>query len=155
MLLFLIALNYRVFMLFCPPPIIYRIHRQIYISYSVHTLENAKLMIVALSENYPWWIFCSCLETISVDQTVAQVFKLRAYQDVIVNIVDPKVCSLWSLCVSTICQSNRVSQFFFSLQDVTLDLVELTFKDQYIGRGDMWRLKKSLVGACESVCVLV
>ncbi|XP_076018332.1 GATOR1 complex protein DEPDC5 isoform X4 [Genypterus blacodes] len=58
-------------------------------------------------------------ETISVDQTVAQAFKLRAYQDVIVNIVDPK--------------------------DVTLDLVELTFKDQYIGRGDMWRLKKSLV----------
>uniref|UniRef100_A0A673XCT1 DEP domain containing 5, GATOR1 subcomplex subunit n=1 Tax=Salmo trutta TaxID=8032 RepID=A0A673XCT1_SALTR len=30
-------------------------------------------------------------ETISVDQTVAQAFKLRAYQDVIVNIVDPKV----------------------------------------------------------------
>ncbi|XP_034071492.1 GATOR complex protein DEPDC5 isoform X8 [Gymnodraco acuticeps] len=58
-------------------------------------------------------------ETISVDHTVAQAFKLRAYQDVIVNIVDPK--------------------------DVTLDLVELTFKDQYIGRGDMWRLKKSLV----------
>jgi len=24
--------------------------------------------------------------------------------------------------------------------------MELTFKDQYIGRGDMWRLKKSLVG---------
>lgn len=33
------------------------------------------------------------LETISVDQTVAQAFKLRAYQDVIVNIVDPKVFS--------------------------------------------------------------
>ncbi|XP_055008047.1 GATOR complex protein DEPDC5 isoform X2 [Boleophthalmus pectinirostris] len=64
-------------------------------------------------------------ETISVDQTVAQVFKLRAYQDVIVNIVDPK--------------------------DVTLDLVELTFKDQYIGRGDMWRLKKSLVSTCAYV----
>uniref|UniRef100_A0A8C9TWV1 DEP domain containing 5, GATOR1 subcomplex subunit n=1 Tax=Scleropages formosus TaxID=113540 RepID=A0A8C9TWV1_SCLFO len=30
-------------------------------------------------------------ETISVDQTVAQAFKLRAYQDVYVNIVDPKV----------------------------------------------------------------
>uniref|UniRef100_A0A3P8X2B6 DEP domain containing 5, GATOR1 subcomplex subunit n=1 Tax=Cynoglossus semilaevis TaxID=244447 RepID=A0A3P8X2B6_CYNSE len=58
-------------------------------------------------------------ETISVDQTVAQAFKFRAYQDVIVNIVDPK--------------------------DVSLDLVELTFKDQYIGRGDMWRLKKTLV----------
>ncbi|XP_077954899.1 GATOR1 complex protein DEPDC5 isoform X9 [Gasterosteus aculeatus] len=64
-------------------------------------------------------------ETISVDQTVAQAFKLRAYQDVIVNIVEPK--------------------------DVTLDLVELTFKDQYIGRGDMWRLKKSLVSTCAYV----
>ncbi|XP_027875943.1 GATOR complex protein DEPDC5 isoform X2 [Xiphophorus couchianus] len=64
-------------------------------------------------------------ETISVDQSVAQAFKLRAYQDVIVNIVDPK--------------------------DVTLDLVELTFKDQYIGRGDMWRLKKSLVSTCAYV----
>uniref|UniRef100_A0A8C0VT88 GATOR1 complex protein DEPDC5 n=1 Tax=Cyanistes caeruleus TaxID=156563 RepID=A0A8C0VT88_CYACU len=30
-------------------------------------------------------------ETISVDQTVAQVFRLRAYQDVHVNVVDPKV----------------------------------------------------------------
>ncbi|XP_052422961.1 GATOR complex protein DEPDC5 isoform X10 [Carassius gibelio] len=64
-------------------------------------------------------------ETISVDQTVAQAFKLRAYQDVIINIVDPK--------------------------EVTLDLVELTFKDQYIGRGDMWRLKKSLVSTCAYV----
>ncbi|XP_072570483.1 GATOR1 complex protein DEPDC5 isoform X2 [Paramormyrops kingsleyae] len=64
-------------------------------------------------------------ETISVDQTVAQAFRLRAYQDVFINIVDPK--------------------------DVTLDLVELTFKDQYIGRGDMWRLKKSLVGTCAYV----
>ncbi|XP_068195944.1 GATOR1 complex protein DEPDC5 isoform X2 [Antennarius striatus] len=64
-------------------------------------------------------------ETISVDQTVAQVFRLRAYQDVTVGIVDPK--------------------------DVTLDLVELTFKDQYIGRGDMWRLKKSLVSTCAYV----
>ncbi|XP_069071195.1 GATOR1 complex protein DEPDC5 isoform X2 [Pleurodeles waltl] len=61
-------------------------------------------------------------ETISVDQTVAQVFRLRPYQDVHVNVVDPK--------------------------DVTLDLVELTFKDQYIGRGDMWRLKRSLVSTC-------
>ncbi|XP_016831959.1 GATOR complex protein DEPDC5 isoform X3 [Cricetulus griseus] len=61
-------------------------------------------------------------ETVSVDQTVTQVFRLRPYQDVYVNVVDPK--------------------------DVTLDLVELTFKDQYIGRGDMWRLKKSLVSTC-------
>ncbi|XP_061551195.1 GATOR1 complex protein DEPDC5 isoform X3 [Phycodurus eques] len=64
-------------------------------------------------------------ETISVDQAVAQAFRLRAYQDVIVNVVDPK--------------------------DVTLDLMELTFKDQYIGRGDMWRLKKSLVSTCAYV----
>ncbi|XP_053326258.1 GATOR complex protein DEPDC5 isoform X1 [Spea bombifrons] len=61
-------------------------------------------------------------ETVSIDQTVAQVFRLRPYQDVYVNVADPK--------------------------DVTLDLVELTFKDQYIGRGDMWRLKKSLVSSC-------
>ncbi|XP_004716793.1 GATOR complex protein DEPDC5 [Echinops telfairi] len=61
-------------------------------------------------------------ETVSVDQTVTQVFRLRPYQDVYVNVLDPK--------------------------DVTLDLVELTFKDQYIGRGDMWRLKKSLVSTC-------
>uniref|UniRef100_A0A8C3KNF1 GATOR1 complex protein DEPDC5 n=1 Tax=Calidris pygmaea TaxID=425635 RepID=A0A8C3KNF1_9CHAR len=32
-------------------------------------------------------------ETISVDQTVAQVFRLRPYQDVHVNVVDPKVCA--------------------------------------------------------------
>ncbi|XP_057684486.1 GATOR complex protein DEPDC5 isoform X1 [Corythoichthys intestinalis] len=64
-------------------------------------------------------------ETISVDQAVAQAFRLRAYQDVVINIVEPK--------------------------DVTVDLMELTFKDQYIGRGDMWRLKKSLVTTCAYV----
>uniref|UniRef100_S4RKY3 DEP domain containing 5, GATOR1 subcomplex subunit n=1 Tax=Petromyzon marinus TaxID=7757 RepID=S4RKY3_PETMA len=61
-------------------------------------------------------------ETVSVDQSVAGVFKLRAYQDVFVNVVEPS--------------------------DVTLDLLELTFKDQYISRSDMWRLKKSLVSTC-------
>nr|XP_049602672.1 GATOR complex protein DEPDC5 isoform X1 [Syngnathus scovelli] len=76
------------------------------------------LQVKSLKEDLP-------KETISVDQTVAQAFRLRAYQDVIVNIVDPK--------------------------DVTLDLMELTFKDQYIGRGDMWRLKKSLVRTCAYV----
>lgn len=34
----------------------------------------------------------SVAETISVDQTVTQVFRLRPYQDVYVNVVDPKVC---------------------------------------------------------------
>lgn len=28
---------------------------------------------------------------------------------------------------------------------VALDSVELTFKDQYLGRSEMWRLKNSLV----------
>lgn len=42
--------------------------------------------------------------------------------------------------------TQEVTKMLNSFQDVTLDLVELTFKDQYIGRGDMWRLKKSLVG---------
>ena len=50
------------------------------------------------------------------------VFQLRPHQDVYVNVGDPK--------------------------DVTFDLVELTFKDQYIDHGDMWRLKKSLVSTC-------
>lgn len=86
-------------------------------------------------------VCCFCIETISVDQTVAQAFKLRAYQDVIVNIINPKVCSLSQLCFELNSKVNLV----FVLQDVTLDLVELTFKDQYIGRGDMWRLKKCLV----------
>lgn len=29
-----------------------------------------------------------------------------------------------------------------------LDSVELTFKDQYLGRSDMWRLKNCLTGSC-------
>lgn len=46
----------------------------------------------------------------------------------------------------TLKQPVKSKQCFSSIsQEVTLDLVELTFKDQYIGRGDMWRLKKSLV----------
>lgn len=43
------------------------------------------------------------------------------------------------------CEHTLKSMYCFFFKDVTLDLVELTFKDQYIGRGDMWRLKKSLV----------
>lgn len=31
---------------------------------------------------------------------------------------------------------------------VELDSVELTFKDQYLGRSEMWRLKNSLDGNC-------
>jgi DEP domain-containing protein 5 len=58
-------------------------------------------------------------ETISIEQSIASAFQLRTYADVCMNIV--------------------------SAEDVALDSVELTFKDQYLGRSDMWRLKNSLV----------
>lgn len=63
------------------------------------------------------------LDTISVEQSIANVFGLRAYKDVNVRIVDPA--------------------------DVALDSIELTFKDQYMGRSEMWRLKNSLVSTIE------
>jgi hypothetical protein len=31
---------------------------------------------------------------------------------------------------------------------VSLDHVELAFKEQYLGRSDMWRLQQSLKGTC-------
>ncbi|XP_034950976.1 GATOR complex protein Iml1 isoform X3 [Chelonus insularis] len=61
-------------------------------------------------------------ETISVENNVAQMFQLRTYADVYMNIVNP--------------------------DDVALDSIELTFKDQYMGRSEMWRLKNSLVNTC-------
>lgn len=58
-------------------------------------------------------------ETISVENNVATMFQLRTFADVHMNIVNP--------------------------DDVALDSIELTFKDQYMGRSEMWRLKNSLV----------
>lgn len=58
-------------------------------------------------------------ETISVENNVATAFQFRTFTDVYMNIVNP--------------------------DDVALDSVELTFKDQYMGRSEMWRLKNSLV----------
>ena len=58
-------------------------------------------------------------ETISVDNNVATMFQLRTFADVCMNIVNPN--------------------------DVALDSLELTFKDQYMGRSTMWRLKNNLV----------
>ena len=40
-------------------------------------------------------------------------------------------------------------------RDVGLDLVELSFKDQYITRSDMWRITCALVCECVCVCVCV
>jgi Vacuolar membrane-associated protein Iml1 len=62
---------------------------------------------------------CTFIETISIEQSIASAFQLRTYADV---------------CMSIVCA-----------EDVALDSVELTFKDQYLGRSDMWRLKSSLV----------
>nr|XP_045624645.1 GATOR complex protein Iml1-like isoform X2 [Procambarus clarkii] len=58
-------------------------------------------------------------DTISIEQSIASTFQLRNYKDVIINKVEPKT--------------------------VALEMVELTFKDQYLGRSDMWRLKMNLV----------
>lgn len=35
-----------------------------------------------------------------------------------------------------------------SPENVALDSIELTFKDQYMGRSEMWRLKNSLLNTC-------
>ncbi|KAJ2952641.1 hypothetical protein O0L34_g6972 [Tuta absoluta] len=61
-------------------------------------------------------------DTISVEQSIATTFQLRTFADVYVNIVN--------------------------VADVALDSVELTFKDQYMGRSEMWRLKNHLVSTC-------
>ncbi|XP_023248149.1 GATOR complex protein DEPDC5 [Copidosoma floridanum] len=61
-------------------------------------------------------------ETISVEYNIAAMFQLKTFQDVYMNVVNP--------------------------DDVALDSVELTFKDQYLGRSEMWRLKNSLVKTC-------
>lgn len=58
-------------------------------------------------------------ETISVEQSIAAAFGLQTYKNVTIRLVNPA--------------------------DVALDSIELTFKDQYMGRSEMWRLKNSLV----------
>ncbi|ELT94063.1 hypothetical protein CAPTEDRAFT_139536 [Capitella teleta] len=63
-------------------------------------------------------------ETVSIAQSIATNanFNLKLYKDVIVNKVVAK--------------------------DVALDLVELTYREQYFSRADMWRLRKSLINSC-------
>ncbi|XP_066249180.1 GATOR complex protein Iml1 isoform X1 [Euwallacea similis] len=60
--------------------------------------------------------------TISVEQSVVSAFGLKIYKDVIVRLVNPS--------------------------DVALDSIELTFRDQYMGRSEMWRLKNNLINSC-------
>ena len=59
--------------------------------------------------------------SVYVERSIADSFLLSTFKEVIVN----KVCP----------------------ESVALDSVELTFKDQYLGRSEMWRLKKSLVNS--------
>ncbi|XP_026474994.1 GATOR complex protein DEPDC5 isoform X3 [Ctenocephalides felis] len=61
-------------------------------------------------------------ETISVEQSIAQLFMLRTYGDIYMRVVQPS--------------------------EVVLDSVEITFKDQYMGRSEMWRLKNFLTNTC-------
>lgn len=61
-------------------------------------------------------------QCISIEQSIASSFHLRPYLDVKVRKVNPK--------------------------DVTLDSVELSFKDQYLSRSDMWRIKCHLLKSC-------
>lgn len=61
-------------------------------------------------------------DTISVEQSIVSMFQLQIFVSVCVKVVDPT--------------------------SVALDSLELTFKDQYLGRSDMWRLKDNLTGSC-------
>ncbi|KAL7331578.1 vacuolar membrane-associated protein iml1 [Mucor circinelloides] len=59
---------------------------------------------------------------LSISKDIADRFNLRSRQEVYVELIDP-------------------------LQ-VALDHVELAFKEQYLGRSDMWRLQQNLKGTC-------
>ena len=61
-------------------------------------------------------------ETIYLESSLADTFQLPNYMDVIVTKVDKN--------------------------DVALDSVEVTFKEQYVGRSEMWRLANSLHDTC-------
>ncbi|KAL7732777.1 hypothetical protein ACLKA6_005917 [Drosophila palustris] len=59
---------------------------------------------------------------ISIESCIATAFKMRSYSNVVMQIVNPA--------------------------DVALDSIEITFKDQYMGRSEMWRLKTYLTNTC-------
>ncbi|XP_050092194.1 GATOR complex protein Iml1 isoform X2 [Anopheles aquasalis] len=81
--------------------------------------EGCRLLLQVTSLNKDF----NSRETISVEVNVANTFNLKAYSDVYMRVVaDPA--------------------------EVALDSVEITFKDQYIGRSEMWRLKTRLTNTC-------
>uniref|UniRef100_A0A1I8P4Y4 IML1 N-terminal double psi beta-barrel domain-containing protein n=1 Tax=Stomoxys calcitrans TaxID=35570 RepID=A0A1I8P4Y4_STOCA len=57
-------------------------------------------------------------DIISIESAVAAQFNLPRFADIVMRPVD--------------------------IAEVTLDSIEITFKDQYMGRSEMWRLKKYL-----------
>ncbi|XP_039486620.1 GATOR complex protein Iml1 isoform X8 [Drosophila santomea] len=61
-------------------------------------------------------------DVISIESGIAIAFKMRSYSNVVMRIVNPA--------------------------DVALDSIEITFKDQYMGRSEMWRLKTYLTDTC-------
>ncbi|XP_023034077.1 GATOR complex protein Iml1 isoform X3 [Drosophila willistoni] len=61
-------------------------------------------------------------DVISIESGIANAFKMRPYSNVVMRIVNPA--------------------------DVALDSIEITFKEQYMGRSEMWRLKAHLTNTC-------
>ncbi|KAH8303794.1 hypothetical protein KR018_006009 [Drosophila ironensis] len=62
-------------------------------------------------------------DVISIESGIAAAFKMRGFSsNVVMRIVNPA--------------------------DVALDSIEITFKDQYMGRSEMWRLKTYLTNTC-------
>lgn len=68
----------------------------------------------------------SILGSVSIETSLATSFQLRQFNDVIVNKVNTN--------------------------DVTLDMLELVFKDHFVTRSDCWRLHQSLIGSCVYYC---
>lgn len=62
---------------------------------------------------------CFTIDYISIESSIAATFNFATYSEVVMRKIDPV--------------------------SVALDSVEITFKDQYLGRSEMWRLKTSLV----------
>ena len=58
-------------------------------------------------------------DTVYIEKSIAESFQLSNYKSLVVNKVDK--------------------------ERVALDSVELLFKEQYLGRSEMWRLKRHLV----------
>ena len=62
------------------------------------------------------------LGSVTIQSNLASSFFLRQYNNVIVNKVNK--------------------------ESVTLDILEVIFKDNFVTRGDSWRFHRSLIGSC-------